>query len=170
MREAHHRRPSRPRAHTQVQPVRVNETTTGRKKSEGRRPYEARKPQPRGPAGGDRPARERARPARYNFVVELKDLIAVPNIAVSSRIRALTKSRSKSTPGVKVNTRRRLGEETPSSSVAKARRRLGEGVAQPGHRQDQISLRQGNHSGVPRYPWVGKTMEGATPWEDLKSR
>ena len=73
--------PSRPRAHTRVQPVRVNETTTGRKKSEGRRPYEARKPQPRSPARGDRPARERARPARYNFVVELKDLIPVRNIA-----------------------------------------------------------------------------------------
>ena len=73
--------PSRPRGPTRVQPVRVNETTTGRKKPEARRPYEARKPQPRGPAGGERPARERARPARYNFVVELKDLIAVPNIA-----------------------------------------------------------------------------------------
>ena len=66
--------PSRPRAQTRAQPVRVNETTTGRKKPEG-------KPQPRGPAGGNRPTRERARPARYNFVVELKDLIAVPNIA-----------------------------------------------------------------------------------------
>jgi len=73
--------PSCPRAHTWVQPVRVNETTKGRKKSEERRPYEARKPQPRGPAGRNRPVRERARPARYNFVVELKDLIAVPNIA-----------------------------------------------------------------------------------------
>ena len=53
-------------------------------------PYEARKPQPRGPAGGDRPARERARPARYNFVVELKDLIAVPNIAERLRRPAKT--------------------------------------------------------------------------------
>ena len=73
--------PSRPRAQTRAQPVRVNETTTGRKKPEGRRPYENRKPQPRGPAGGDRPVRERTRPARYSFVVDLKDLIAVPNIA-----------------------------------------------------------------------------------------
>jgi len=94
-------------------------------------------------------------------------LILVP---VPSRIRALTKSRSKSTPGVKVHTRRRLGKETPSANIAKARRRLGEGVAQPGRRQDQISLSQGNHSAVTRYPWVGKTMEGATPWEGLKSR
>ena len=32
--------PSRPRAQTRAQPVRVNETTTRRKKPEGRRPYE----------------------------------------------------------------------------------------------------------------------------------
>jgi len=82
--------PSRPRAQTRAQPVRVNETTTGRKKQEGRRPYEARKPQPRGQAGGNRPARERARPARYDFVVELKDLIAVPNIA--ERLRRPTRT------------------------------------------------------------------------------
>ena len=36
--------PTRLRAKTQAQPVRVNETTTGRKNQEGRRPYEARKP------------------------------------------------------------------------------------------------------------------------------
>ena len=72
--------PTRLRAQTRAQPVRVNETTTGRKNQEARRPYEARKPQPRGQAGGNRPARERARPARYDFVVELKDLIIVPNI------------------------------------------------------------------------------------------
>ncbi|XP_068503889.1 uncharacterized protein [Phaseolus vulgaris] len=78
--------PSRLRAQTRIQ----NETTTGRKKPEGRRLYEARKPQPRGPAGGDRPARERARPTRYNFVVELKDLIAVPNIAERLRRTAKT--------------------------------------------------------------------------------
>jgi len=62
----------------------------GRKKPKGRRPYETRKPQPRSPAGGDHPARERARLARYNFVVELKDLIAVPNIAESLRRPAKT--------------------------------------------------------------------------------
>ena len=82
--------PSRPRGPTRTQPARVNETTTGREKPEGRRPYEARKPQPRGAAGGDRPAKERAKPARYNFVVELKDLIAVPNIVES--LRRLAKS------------------------------------------------------------------------------
>jgi len=47
-------------------------------------------PQPRGQAGGDRPAKERARPTRYDFVVELKDLIAVPNIA--ERLRRPVKS------------------------------------------------------------------------------
>ncbi|XP_068504480.1 uncharacterized protein [Phaseolus vulgaris] len=82
--------PSRPRAQTRAQPVRVNETTTGRKKQEGKRPYETRKPQPRGPAGKNRPTRERARPARYDFVVELKDLIAVPNIAERLRRPAKT--------------------------------------------------------------------------------
>ena len=95
---------------------------------------------------------------------------SVDFLSVPSRIRALTKSRSKSTPGVKVNERRRLGKETPRGSVAKARRHLCEGVAQPGRRQDQISLRQGNHRAVPRYPWAGKTMERATPWEGLGSR
>jgi len=35
-------------------------------------------------------ARERTRPARYDFVVELKDLIAVPNIA--ERLRRLAKT------------------------------------------------------------------------------
>jgi len=81
---------SRPKTQTRAQTVWVNETTTGRKKPEGRRPYETRKPQPRGPPGGDRLARERARPARYNFVVELKDLIVVSNIAERLRRPAKT--------------------------------------------------------------------------------
>ena len=70
--------PSRPRGPTRAQPVRVNETTTGRKKPEARRPYEARKPQPRGPVGGDRPARERARPTRYNFVPNIAERLRRP--------------------------------------------------------------------------------------------
>ena len=52
-----------------------------------------------------------------------------PPAEVSSNIRALTKSRSKSMSGVKVNIRRRLGEETPSDSIAKGKRRQGQGVA-----------------------------------------
>jgi len=82
--------PSRPRAQARAPPVRVNETTTERRKTDRRRPYEARKPLPRGPAQVERPARERARPARYHFVVELKDLIAVPNIAERLRWPAKT--------------------------------------------------------------------------------
>ena len=42
-------------------------------------------------------------------------------VCVPSRIQALTKSRSKSTFGVKVNIRRRLAEETPSASVARVK-------------------------------------------------
>ena len=80
--------PSRPRGPTRVQPVRVNETMTGRKKPEARRPYEARKPQSRGPTGDQRPARERARPARYNFVVELKDFDPAGNSNVEESLRS----------------------------------------------------------------------------------
>jgi len=82
--------PTRPRAQTRAQPVRVNETTTGKRNQEGKHPYEVRKPQPRGQAGGNRPTKERARPVRYDFVVELKDLIAVPNIAERLRRPAKT--------------------------------------------------------------------------------
>jgi len=73
--------PTRPRAPSRAQPARVNEATTGRKNQERRRPYEARRPQTRGRAEGNRPAREGNRPLRHNFVVELKDLIVVLNIA-----------------------------------------------------------------------------------------
>ena len=51
--------------------------------------------------------------------------IQIKTGVVPSRIRALTKSRSKSTSGLKVNIRRRLGEETPSVSVATRKRRQG---------------------------------------------
>ena len=56
--------PSRPRAQKRIQLVRVNETTTGRKEPEGRRPYDVAE--------------------------RLKDLIAVPNIA--ERLRRPTKT------------------------------------------------------------------------------
>ena len=82
--------PTRPRMQPRVQPARVHEAATGRKSQERRRPYEARRPQPRGQAEGDRPAREGNRPLRHNFVVELKDLIVVPNIA--DRLRPPVKS------------------------------------------------------------------------------
>ena len=72
--------PARPRALSRAQPARVNEATMGRKSQERRRPYKARKPQARGRAEGNRAAREGNRPLRHNFVIELKDLIVVPNI------------------------------------------------------------------------------------------
>jgi len=65
----------------------VNEAVTGRKAQERKHPYEARRPQTRGRTEGNRPAREGNRPLRHNFVVELKDLIVVPNIA--DRLRPL---------------------------------------------------------------------------------
>jgi len=69
---------------------------------------------------------------------------------------------------VKVNIRRRLGETTPSTSIAKAGASPRGSVAKVGHRQGKTSQEQGNHSVAPRYPWVGKTVEGVTPWEALK--
>jgi len=72
--------PTRPRAPSRAQPATINEATTGRKNQDRKRPYEARRPQTRGRAEGNRQAREGNRPLRHNFVVELKDLIAVPNI------------------------------------------------------------------------------------------
>ena len=82
--------PTCPRMQTRAQPTRVNKATTGRKSQERRRPYEARRPHPKGRAKGNRPAREGNRPLRHNFVVELKDLIVVPNIA--DRLRPPVKS------------------------------------------------------------------------------
>ena len=82
--------PARPRAQTRAQPARVHEAATRRKSQEKRRPYEARRPQPKGQAEGNGPAREGNRPLRHNFVVELKDLIVVPNIV--DRLRPPVKS------------------------------------------------------------------------------
>jgi len=52
----------------------VNEYTIGKRGQDRKRPYKARKPQARGRTKGNRPV-------RHNFVVELKDLIVVPNKA-----------------------------------------------------------------------------------------
>jgi len=75
--------PARPRAQLCAQLARVNEVATGRRGQERKRPYEARKPQARGRSGKNRPV-------RHNFVVELKDLIVVPNIADRLRVPAKT--------------------------------------------------------------------------------
>ena len=40
--------PARPRVQSRAQPARVHEAATGRKNHDRKRPYEARRPQPRG--------------------------------------------------------------------------------------------------------------------------
>jgi len=82
-RAVEHIAPARPRAQLRAQPARVNEATTGKRGQDRKRPYEARKPQTRKRAEGNRPV-------RHDFVVELKDLIVVPNIA--DRLRAPVKT------------------------------------------------------------------------------
>jgi len=79
--------PTRPRAQIRTQPARVHEAATERKNPDRKRTYETRRTQPRGRAEG---RREGSRPLRHNFVVELKDLIVVPNIA--DRLRHPVKS------------------------------------------------------------------------------
>jgi len=65
--------PTRPRASGQPQPLRVHEAKTEKKTLAKQQPYQPRKPQTRG--------REREKvPPRHDFVVELKDLIAIPHI------------------------------------------------------------------------------------------
>jgi len=75
--------PARPRAPLRAQPARVNEATIGKRSQERKRPYEPRKPQAKGRSG-------ETKPVRHNFVVELKDLIAMSNIA--DRLRIPTKT------------------------------------------------------------------------------
>jgi len=79
--------PTRPRAQMRTQPARVHKATTERKNQDRRRAYETRRTQPKGRSEG---RREGNRPLRHNFVVELKDLIVVPNIA--ERLRPPVKS------------------------------------------------------------------------------
>ena len=66
--------PTCPRAPVRAQPVRVHEVATEKRAPARKQPYEPRKPQTRGRARENKPV-------RHNFVVELKDLIVVPNIA-----------------------------------------------------------------------------------------
>ncbi|XP_068474933.1 uncharacterized protein [Phaseolus vulgaris] len=79
--------PARPRAQIRTQPARVYEAATEKRNSDRKRTYETRRAPPRGRAEG---RREGSRPLRPNFVVELKDLIVVPNIA--DRLRPPVKS------------------------------------------------------------------------------
>ena len=65
---------ARLRATGRRQTLRVHEATTEMKTPVKQQPYQPRKPHARG--------RERENvPPRHEFVVELKDLIAIPNIA-----------------------------------------------------------------------------------------
>jgi len=79
--------PARPRAQIRTQPARVHEAATEKRNSDRKRTYETRRTQPRDRAEG---RREGNRPLRHNFVMELKDLIIVPNIA--DRLRPPVKS------------------------------------------------------------------------------
>ncbi|XP_068498169.1 uncharacterized protein [Phaseolus vulgaris] len=66
--------PACPRAPSCAQPMRVNKVATGKRGQGGKWPFEPRKPQAKGRSGENKPV-------KHNFVVELKDLIFVPNIA-----------------------------------------------------------------------------------------
>jgi len=74
--------PTRPRAPGRPQPLRVHEATEKRALAK-QQPHEPRKPHTRGRA------RENV-PPRHNFVVELKHLIIVPNIAERLKMPAKT--------------------------------------------------------------------------------
>ncbi|XP_068503716.1 uncharacterized protein [Phaseolus vulgaris] len=79
--------PARPRTQIRTQPARVHEAATERRNPDRKSTYKTRRTQPRGRAER---SREGNRPLRHNFVVELKELIVVPNIA--DRLRPPAKS------------------------------------------------------------------------------
>ena len=79
--------PARRRAQMRTQPARVHEAATERRNPDRKRTYEARRVAPR---GRTEERREGSRPLRHTFVVELKDLIVVPNVA--DRLRPPVKS------------------------------------------------------------------------------
>ena len=66
--------PVRPRGTGRPQPMRVHEATMEKKAPGAQPPYEARKPQTRACT------RENG-PTRHSFRVDLKELIAIPNVA-----------------------------------------------------------------------------------------
>jgi len=74
--------PNKPRAQTRIQPQRVSETAATKKDQRTRHPYDPKKNKGRGPG---RP-REFNRPPRYEFVMGLADLIAIPNIAARLKV------------------------------------------------------------------------------------
>ena len=70
--------PARPKAQIRTQPVRVHQAVTERKHFDRKRAYEPRRTQPKSRV---EQGREVSKPPRHNFVMELKDLIAIPSIA-----------------------------------------------------------------------------------------
>ncbi|XP_068486913.1 uncharacterized protein [Phaseolus vulgaris] len=74
--------PAKPRAQTRVQPQRVMEAVAGKRDQRMRHPYDPKKNKGKGLG---RP-RETNRPPRYEFVMGLDDLIAIPNIAARLKV------------------------------------------------------------------------------------
>ena len=73
---------TKPRAQARVQPQRVMEEAVGKRDQRTRHPYDPKKNKSKGPG---RP-REGNRPPRYEFVMGLADLIAIPNIAARLKV------------------------------------------------------------------------------------
>ena len=83
--------PTRLRATGRPQTLRVHEATTEKKTLVKQQPYQPRKPQTR--------VRERENvPPRHNFMVELKDLIVIPNVAERLKVPPPPKSTRGSGP------------------------------------------------------------------------
>ncbi|XP_068498469.1 uncharacterized protein [Phaseolus vulgaris] len=74
--------PAKPRTQARVQPQRVMEAAAGKRDQRTRHPYDPKKNKSKGPG---RP-RESNRPPRYEFVMGLADLIAIPNIAARLKV------------------------------------------------------------------------------------
>ena len=74
--------PTKPRAQARVQPQRVMEAAAGKRDQRARHPYNPKKNKSKGPG---RP-RESNCPPKYEFVMGLADLIAVPNIAARLKV------------------------------------------------------------------------------------
>jgi len=81
--------PAKPRAQTRAQPQRVMEGVAGKRDQRMRHPYDPKRSKGKGPG---RP-RETNCPPRYEFVMGLADLIAIPNIA--SRLKVHEKTTEK---------------------------------------------------------------------------
>ena len=84
--------PAKPRTQTRVQPQRVMEAAAGKRDQRTRHPKKNKSKGPGRPRESNRP-KEGNRPPRYEFVMGLADLIAIPNIA--ARLKVLEKTTEK---------------------------------------------------------------------------